>query len=124
LISLLHWWDDSFEEAVPPFESLSPAKMLVEHRAGANSHMRNTIRVGREAEERIAESLSATRLDNDSALMPPDEACDFAILRSDRDHWAARSSDAIELARNDEAFELGLERDPVQICHAQGVFER
>ena len=55
--------------------------------------------------------------------MPADKTRDFALRRGDGDDRPAGGGDAVELARHNEAFELGLQRNQVDVGNAQGKLQ-
>ena len=95
------------DQAAPAFERLPPSKMNFEHGARATPHFGQAAGICTKAPQPVGEKLSLTRLDEDSAIVPPDKPPDFAVGRADRDDRSAGGGDAIELARHHKAFDFG-----------------
>src|SRR6516162_7083037 len=71
--------------------------------------------------EQVREGSGISGLDDKSALVTRDQRCELPSVGGDDDHGPGHRGNAVELARNDEPFEFGLERYPVQVRHPERV---
>lgn len=89
------------DQILPVLESTPARKLRVEHSTGAMPQLGNAVGIGAQALQRIGKQLAFAGLDDDPAIMLPDEPCDFPVARGDRDDRSAGGGDPIELAWHD-----------------------
>src|SRR5271169_1584606 len=95
-------------------------EMSFEHGAGAPAHFGRAAGGCAKIAQRVGKKLTLARLYDSPAIMPLDEPCDFPVARGDRDDRSAGGSDPIELAWHDQAFELGPQRNQMDVRNAKG----
>ena len=108
------------EQAPPALESAPARKMSIEHGAGMMPHFGKAAGIRAKAAQRVGKKLALAGRDDHPAIMPPDKARDFAVARGDRDDRSAGGGDPVELARHDQAFELGPQRNQMDVGNAKG----
>src|SRR5260370_12701995 len=106
---------DCLEEALPAGKSVAARKITIEHRAGAAPHFGNTVGICAEAAQGVGQELALAGFHDDPAIMPPNKSRDFAIARGDCDDRSAGCGDPIELARHDQALQLGPQRNQMNV---------
>ena len=77
-----------------------------------------------QAREQVREGTGVSGFDDKAAFVPRNQRCEFPSAGGDDDHGPGHRGNAVELARNDEPFEFGLERYPVQVRHPERVVQR
>src|SRR5262249_2070134 len=80
---------DLLDQAAPSVESVPSGKMRIEHRAGALPHFGEAAGICAKTVQCPGKQLAVTRLDDEPAIMMPDEASDFAVRCGDRDDGSA-----------------------------------
>jgi len=111
-------------EHVPPaFERLPAGEMNVQHGPCARPHGGEAVVISGQCGERGGEPVGVARHDREAAVVPRDQLGDLSVGRSDGDDRPAGGRDAVEFARNDEAFEVGPQRDPVYVGDAERIFQ-
>src|SRR5262245_48889944 len=83
--------------------------------SGAHPHPLACSRVCSQIDDRLRQPGAVAQGNGAAALMTTHEARDLPIRVADKNCRPAGGSDAIELARHDQPFELGTQRDEVHV---------
>jgi len=84
--------------------------MGIEHTASLGSHGSAPEWIARKAYDRLSEPSRVARFDYDSAAVPLDERRKLTVTCDHREHWPTGGSNAVEFARNDQAFDFWAKR--------------
>ena len=109
---------DTLEQVTPAFQGLATGEMSIQHGARASPHLISFSAVRGQSKDQVDQGIGISRRDDVAALVLLDQSCDLAVVVADGDHGPAGGGNAIDLARNNEAFDLGQERNPMDIRNA------
>ncbi len=115
---------DAVQQPAPSIEGLPAREASLQHRAGVLAHGRDAFGVRGQQHEGLGKRVGVAGLDDKAAGVLLHQARDFSILRGDRDDRTTGGRNAVKLARDDKAFELGPQRYLMYVRGGQRVFEQ
>src|SRR5579872_1331220 len=96
------------EQLIPVRKCPAAGEMAIEHLASTQAHLGDTCGRFCQSPQFRGEKFTFTRFNHETAGVTFNQLGDFAISRPYRDDRSASGGNTVELARDDESFELRL----------------
>ena len=106
---------DILQQGLPALDGNRSVEIVLECPSGARAHLAAVRAVGGQHLNGSCQRRAVARSNDVPARMLPHEAGDLAVLIADEDGRPSRRANAVELARDDQAFELWSQADEMHV---------